>query len=166
MKYNNRNLKYITPSILAFSILIIYFIIMLIHNYSENEVFLIRKSISDSSFIFIFISATTFPGFILHFRYEKLNRNRKITFKQNYLEIKTKTEIKSILYSDVSEVEKHTVMWQGRNLWSNYSYVKLILKNKEKIYYNCLTETMNSENNLLKSDRIKKHKIEDVWPLY
>lgn len=139
---------------------------MLILNYNKNETFLICKSISDSSFIFLFISVLTVPGFILHYRYERLNRDKQITFKQNFLEIKTETEIKNILYSDVIEVENHTAMWQGRNLWSNYSYVKLILKNKEKIYYNCLTKTINSENNLLKSNRIKKYNIEDIFPFY
>src|SRR5690606_3673911 len=104
--------------------------------------------------------------FILHYRYERLNRNRTIIFKQNYLEIKTKKGIENILYSDITEIEEHTVSWKVRNLWNNYSYIKLILKNKEKIYYNCLTETINSENNLMKSDRIKKYKIQDIIPLY
>lgn len=161
-----RNLKDIIPSILIFSISIIYFIIAVIINYSENEPFLIRKSITDSSFIFLFISSFTVPGFILHYRYERLNRNRKITFKQNHLEITTDTEIKNVLYSDVLEVENHTVLWQGKNPWSHYSYVKIILKNKENIFYNSLTKKIYSENNLLKSNRIKKHKIEDIWPLY
>lgn len=147
MNYS-RNLKDILPSILIFSISIIYFIITLIINYSEKEPFLIRKSITDSSFIFLFISSFTVPEFILHYRYERLNRNRKITFKQNYLEITTETEIKNILYSDILEVENHTVLWQGKNPWSHYSYVKLILKNNEKIYYNSLTKRINSENKL------------------
>lgn len=77
---------------------------MLVLNYNEKEEFIIGKSVSDSSFIFLFFSSFTVPGFILHYRYERLNRNRKITFKQNYLEITTETEIKNILYSDVLEV--------------------------------------------------------------
>ena len=139
---------------------------MLILNFKANETFIIRKSLSDSRFIFLLISTLTLPGFILHYRYERLNRNRTIIFKQNYLEIKTKKGIENILYSDITEIEEHTVSWQVRNLWNNYSYIKLILKNKEKIYYNCLTETINSENNLMKSDRIKKYKIQDIIPLY
>lgn len=165
MNYS-RNLKNIIPSILIFFISIIYFIITLIINYSEKEPFLIWKSITDSSFIFLFISSFTVPGFILHYRYERLNRKRKITFKQNYLEITTDTEIKNVLYSDILEVQKHIVLWKEKNPWSHYSYVKLILKNKEKIYYNSLTKRINSENNLLKSNRIKKYEIEDIWPLY
>jgi hypothetical protein len=165
MEYK-RNLKYITPTIVIFSFSIVYFLIMLVMNYNEKEEFIISKSISDSSFIFLFISSFTVPGFILHYRYEMLNKNRKITFKQNFLEITTETEIENVLYSDILEVENHTVSWKGRNPWSDYNYVKLCLKNGEKIYYNCLTEKINSENNLLKSDRIKKFKIEDIYPWY
>ncbi len=139
---------------------------MLFLNYIEKEEFIISKSISDSSFVFLFISLLTFPGFILHYRYKILNRNREITFKQNHLEVTTENGIENILYSDVLEVENHTVTWKGRNPWSDYNYVKLNLKNGEKIYYNCLTEKINSENNLLKSNRIKKFKIEDIYPWY
>jgi len=163
---NKRNLEYITMSILIFSFSIIYFLLMLFLNFSEGEEFIISTSISDSSFVFLFTSILTFPGFILHYRYMLLNRNRTMTFKQNYLEITTENGIKNILYSDVIEVENHTVAWQGRNPWSDYTYVRLNLKNGEKIYYNCLTTLINSDNYLLKSERIKKFQIANLYPWY
>jgi hypothetical protein len=163
---NKRNLGYITMSIVIFSISIIYFLFMLFLNYSEKEEFIISKTISDSSFMFLFTSVLTFPGFILHYRYKMLNKKRKITFRKNYLEITTEDGIKNVLFSDVLEVENHTVAWQGRNPWSDYNYVKIILKNGDKIYYNCLTSVKNSENNLFNINRIKVSNLEDIYPWY
>ena len=157
---------YITMSIVILSLSIIYFMLMLFLNYYEKEKFIINKSISDSSFIFLFTSILTFPGFILHYRYKMLNKNRKITFRKNYLEITTEDGTKKVLFTDVLVVENHTVAWQDRNPWSNYKYVKIILKNGEKIYYNCLTCIINSENNLFNIDRIKVYNLEDIYPWY
>lgn len=165
MEYK-KNLKYIAPTIVIFSISIFYFLLMLVLNCIENEVSLISKSISDSTFIFFFISVLTFPGFILHFRYELLNRNKTITFKKKHLEITTETEVKSVLYSNILEIENHSVAWKWRNTWSHYYYVKLNLMNGEKEYYNCLTKKVNSESVLFKDDRIKKFESEDVYPWY
>jgi hypothetical protein len=39
-------------------------------------------------------------------------------------------------------------------------------KNGEKIYYNCLTTLINSENYLLKNERIKKYQIANLYPWY
>jgi hypothetical protein len=74
---NKRNLGYITMSIVLFSLSIIYFLYMLFLNFSEGEEFIISKSISDSSFVFLFASVLTFPGFILHYRYMLLNRTEQ-----------------------------------------------------------------------------------------
>ncbi|MEM0577891.1 hypothetical protein [Flavobacterium polysaccharolyticum] len=165
MEYK-RNLNYIMPSIVLLSMSIFGFLILIVILYIEIENFTINKNIYGSSVIFLVLSSITVPGFILNYRYEILNKNRKITFKQNHLEIETDAEIENILYQEVLEVEKHIVSWKGRNPWSDYYYVKLNLKNGKKIYYNCLTETINSENNLLKSKRIKKFTIDNLYPWY
>ncbi|MGL3001500.1 hypothetical protein [Flavobacterium sp. RSSB_23] len=161
-----KNLIYVMPSIVFLSIFMFGFLILIVTLYIEVENFTIYKNIYDLSIVFLLFSSITIPGFILNYRYEILNRNRKITFKQNHLEIKTEAEIENILYEEVLEVEKHIVSWKGRNPWSDYYYVKLNLKNGKKIYYNCLTETINSENNLLKRKRIKKFTIDNLYPWY
>ena len=158
--------KCITPTIVTFSFSIIIITIMLFINYNESNVLMIGKSLKDSSFFLIFILFITFPGFALHFRYKIQSRNKKITFKQNCLEIETDFETKKVFYSDVLEIESHFVAWQRRNPWSDYSYVKLNLKNGEEIYYNCLTTSINSDNNLLLIERIKKTKFDDIFPWY
>ena len=162
----NQNTKYILPSIIAFLVAISFILFVFISNYRNNVDELLKTSLSESGFIIFLTSFLSIPGFILHYRYSIHNRKKTITFKKNYLEITIADKTNDILYTDISVVEKHSIGWKTRNPWSDYSYVKIILNNGEKIYYNCLTNIKNSENNLFKIDRVKVYDLEGIFPWY
>lgn len=161
---NNKNIYFILPSIITFSISIIYFFIVLGINYYDNKEEIFIKSLSESSFILLIFSALSFPGFILHFRYIFLNKNFKIIFHKKHFEILKENEAKIVLYTEVNKIEMHSTIWKSRNPWSDYGYVKIILESGEKIFYNSLTNIENSENILLSIERIKKYSLEDIYP--
>lgn len=161
---NNKNIYFILPSIITFSISIIYFFIVLGINYYDNEEEIFIKSLSESSFILLIFSVLSFPGFILHFRYIFLNKNFKIKFHKKHFEILKENEAKIVLYTEVNKIEMHSTIWKSRNPWSDYGYVKIILESGEKIFYNSLTNIENSENILLSIERIKKYNLEDIYP--
>ena len=162
----SKNAKYILPSIIVFLIALVFFLFVLSSNYRNDEEELLIKSLCESVFFIFLTSFLSIPGFILHYRYSIHNRKKTITFKKNYFEITIADKTTDILYADISVVENHTLVWKIRNPWSDYSYVKIILNNGEKIYYNCLTKIKNSENNLFNIERIKIYNLEDIYTWY
>lgn len=162
----NKNAKYILPSIIVFLIALAFFLFVLVSNYRNDADDFLKKSLYESAFFIFLSSFLSIPGFILHYRYSIHNRKKLITFKKNYFEITIADKTTNILYTDVSIIENHTITWKMKNPWSDYSYVKIILNNGEKIYYNCLTNIKNSENNLFNIKRIKVYNLEDIYPWY
>lgn len=153
------NLNFIGFTVFIFALIIFYFIAVLIIMHSKTGVWQWSETFSGSFFVIVFISLITVPGFLLHFRYYKQDKEKILDFKSNYLEITDRSGISKVFYNEILKVERHSPLWQFKNPWSNYGYIKIIMKNSTAFTYTCLT----FEGFINHKDFILEH-YEDFYP--
>ena len=158
------NLKYIGWTLILFSLPLIFFISLLILGFKKTGEFHLLDTISISAIFFILISIITVPGFILHYRYYERDKGKSLRFRPTYFEIIQNNQTNKIYYKDILRIEKHYLSWNRRNPWSDYGYIKIVLKDNLLFSYSCLTHDIISSAILFKNKGVVVEDCEEIFP--
>ncbi len=161
----NQNLKFISWTVILFSLPIILFISLLIISYQKAGYFQWGETASMSAVFFIIISIITVPGLLLHYRYYKQDKGKSLKFRPTYFEITQYGQTNKIYFKDISRIEKHYPVWSHRNPWSDYGYIKVVLKDNLIFSYSCLTHDIISSAILFKNKEVTVEDCRELYPL-
>jgi hypothetical protein len=159
-----RNLKFIGWSVLLFSLPLVFFFALLIINYQRTGHIEWVDITTKFAVFFIIISIMTVPGFILHYRYYKKDKGKSLRFRPTYFEITKNNQTNKIYYGDILRIEKHYLTWNRRNPWSDYGYIKIILKDSSIYSYSCLTHDIVSSAIFFKNKDVTVDDCEEFFP--
>ena len=158
-----RNLEFISWTAILFSIPLIAFTSMLIIGYHNTGQLQWHRAVSILAVPFLMICIFTVPGLILHYLYYKRDKGKSLKFGPTYFEIAQGGQLNKIYYKDILRVEKYHPIWGHRNPWSNYGFIRIILKNNLNFSYSCLTHDIVSSAIFFK---IKEVAVEDCEVFY
>ena len=157
------NLKYIGWTVIFFSLPLIFFVSLLILSFKKTGEFHLLHTISISAIFFIPISIITVPGFILHYRYYERDKGKSLRFRPTYFEIIQNNQTNRIYYKDILRIEKHYLSWNRRNPWSDYGYIKIVLKDNLLFSYSCLTHDIISSAILFKNKGVVVEDCQEIF---
>ena len=161
----SRNLKFIGWTVTLFAFPIILFVSLLVISYRNTGHFQWIETAPMSALFFLIISIATIPGFILHYSYYKKDKGKSLRFRPTYFEITQNAFTNKIYYKDISSIEKHYPVWNHRMPWSNYGYIKIILKDNLIFFYSCLTHDIVSSAILFKNKDVIVEDCGELYPL-
>ena len=161
----NRNLKFISWTIILFSFPLILFVSLLIISYQKTGHFQWGDTASMSVPFFLIISVVTVPGLFLHYKYYRQDKGKSLRFRPTYFEITQNSLTNKIYYKDISSIEKHYPVWNHRMPWSNYGYIKIVLKDNLVFSYSCLTHDILSSAILFKNKEVNVEDCGELYPL-
>ena len=160
-----QNLKFISWTTILFSLPLILFVSLLIISYRNVGYFQWGEVASMSVVFFIIISIITVPGLLLHYRYYKQDKGKSLKFRRTYFEITQNGKTNKIYYKDISRIEKHYSVWSRRNPWSDYGYIKIVLKDNLFFSYPCLSHDIISSAILFKNKEVTVEDWGELYPL-
>jgi hypothetical protein len=163
MTFKN-NLRFIFWNLIWFLFPLILFVSVTTSNYFKTGNFNIQKIFPVSAIIFGIMALIFIPGFLLHYRYYKQDKNKSIRFRPTYFLLNDLDEIHKIYFSDILKIEKHHVLWNGRIPWNNYGYIRIILRGGQLFSFNCLTHDIISSTILFKNKNILVEDFEELYP--
>lgn len=158
------NLKFIGWTIVYFSLPVIFFISILIISYNKTGHLQWSDAMSLSAAFFIVISILTVPGFLLHLKYYKQDKGKSLRFRPTYFEITQSDQTEKIYYKDVLRIEIHHSTWSYKNPWSDYGYVKIVLKDNSFFSYSCLTHDFVSSPSIFKRSGVEVLDCGEFYP--
>ena len=161
----NRNLKFISWTVILFSFPLILFVSLLIISYQKTGYFQWGETASMSVVFFLIVSVATVPGLFLHYKYYKRDKGKSLRFRPTYFEITQNNLTNKIYYKDISSIEKHYPVWNHRMPWSNYGYIKLVLNDNQIFSYSCLTHDIISSAILFKNKDVVVEDCGELYPL-
>ena len=161
----NHNLKFISWTAILFSLPLILFVSLLIISYQKVGYFQWGEVTSKSVVFFILISIITVPGLLLHYRYYNQDKGKSLKFRPTYFEIIQDAQTNKIYYKDILRIEKHYPVWSSRNPWSDYGYIKIVLKDNSEFSYTCLTHDFISSAILFKNKDVTVEDCGELYPL-
>jgi hypothetical protein len=122
------------------------FLILLI--IEQTHCYIKLDAISLSATLFIVIPIITVPGLLLHIKYYKYDKGKSLKFRPIYFEITQKKKSDKICYKDILRIKIHHSTWSYKNPWSEYGYIKIVLKDNSIFSYSCLTHDFRSIPNI------------------
>ena len=158
-----RNLFYIRRTIILFLLPVVLFLFILISNYLEHNQFLWINSAKQTFIFTLIISLITIPGFLLHLKYYYADKEKTLSFGENYLELINNNAVTRVNYEDLVKVESHYILY-SKIPWNKYGYTKLFLLNGTSLFYNCLTHDHISSILFFKSKNVVVTKHEEIYP--
>jgi len=163
MTFKN-NLKFIFWTLIWFLFPFILFTANIITSYIKTGNLYFQKTFTISAIILGIVSLLFIPGLLLHYKYYKQDKDKTLRFRPTYMEITDLNGIHKIYFADISKIEKHHVVWNRRIPWSNYGYIKIILKNGQLFFFNCLTHDIISSAILFKNKNVVVDDFEELYP--
>ncbi len=158
------NLKAIGSTIIIFLIPVLFFLVLLIINYTKTEELSWKDSMAASMIFFLIISIMTVPGFILHLRYYLKDRKKTLRFRPTYFELSDLYKLTKIYFTDINKIEHHHLFFRSRNPWRDYGYIKVLLNDGSNYTYNSLTFDHSSSAILFRSKNVVVEDFEDLYP--
>jgi hypothetical protein len=163
MTFSN-NLKFLGWTIALFLLPIIFFVSLLVVGYQKSGQLQWLDAISLSAFLFIVISIVIVPGFLLHIKYYKNDKGKSLRFRPTYFEIMQNKKSDKIYYKNIARIEVHYSTWSFKNPWSEYGYIKIILKDNSVFSYSCLTHDFISSQSIFRRNGVMVVDCGEFYP--
>ena len=127
------NFRHISMTLFVFCLPIILFIAILITSYFKTTDLQWSNSASKSALYFGLVCLITLPGFLLHYNHYQHDKGKTLNVGATFFELTSPTKYQKIYYKDIQKVERHSLLWNKKLPWNDYSYIQITLHNGERV---------------------------------
>jgi hypothetical protein len=158
------NIRYIGMTVVVFSLPIIFFIVLLLVFHNKTGEWQWANTASKSAVFFGLISLMTIPGFLLHYKYYLHDKGKSLRFRPTYFELSDELQTTKIYFKDIHKIERHYVVWNRRNPWSDYGYIKVYTKSGGTVSFTCLLSDHISSTAYFRNKNVTVEENETLFP--
>lgn len=151
-------------TVFVFSLPIIFFIVLLFVFHNKTGEWQWANTASKSAVFFGLISLMTIPGFLLHYKYYSHDKGKSLRFRPTYFELSDELQTTKIYYKDIQKVERHYIVWNRRNPWSDYGFIKVYTKSGKTVSFTCLLSDHISSTAYFRNKSVTVEENETLFP--
>ncbi len=117
-----------------------------------------------SAFYFGVVSLVTLPGFLLHFNFYQHDKGTNLVLNKEHFELHKGSHTCRVYLNEILIVERHSIAWSRKVPWSDYGYIKILLKSGSSVIWSSLLYDLLASKNAFAAGGIAVEQSDEFFP--